>query len=148
MKTRLTATPTEDDIEAIRDGLRGYNKNFIDAYSFKDLCLFIEDESGKKQAGIVAETVGNWLNIKYLWVDESLRGQDVGTHLIQQAEQEAIARGCHYALVDTFSFQARPFYERQGFTCQMSLDDYIEDIRAPSDAPATHSRFYLTKKLA
>jgi len=148
MKTRLTTTPTEDDIEAIRDGLRGYNKNFIDAYSFEDLCLFIEDESGKKQAGIVAETVGNWLNIKYLWVDESLRGQDVGTHLIQQVEQEAIARGCHHALVDTFSFQARPFYERQGFTCQMTLDDYIADVRAPADAPATHSRFYLTKKLA
>jgi len=147
MKTRLTTTPTEDDIEAIRDGLRGYNKNFIDAYSFEDLCLFIEDESGKKQAGIVAETVGNWLNIKYLWVDESLRGQDVGTHLIQQVEQEAIARGCHYALVDTFSFQARPFYERQGFTCQMTLDDYIADVHAPVDAPATHSRFYLTKKL-
>lgn len=146
MRTRMTDAPTAADITDIVDGLRGYNKGFIPEQSFRDLAIFIEDEQGKKQAGIIAETVGNWLKIIYLWVDESLRGQDIGTQLLHDAEQEAIARGCQYAMVDTFSFQARPFYERHGYHMQMALEDYITDTRAPADAPSTHTRFYLTKR--
>ena len=95
----------------------------------------------------MAETVGNWMYIQMLWVDESLRGKDVGTQLITEAEEEAKARGCRYALVDTFSFQARPFYERMGYNMQMALEDYIADSRAPQEAPSTHTRFFLTKSL-
>ncbi len=147
LKTRITATPSHDDIEAVKDGLRGYNKNFIPQNAFKELAVFIEDEAGNKTGGLIAETVGKFLNIKFLWVDESLRGQDCGTLLMRQAEEEAIARGCRYSLVDTFSFQARPFYERLGYECKMTLEDYIDDIRAPQGAEASHQRYYLTKKL-
>ena len=41
------------------------------------------------------------------------------------------------ALVDTFSFQARPFYEKHGYECQMVLDNY----------PVDTSIAYLTKSL-
>ena len=96
----------------------------------------------------MAETVGYWMYIKMLWVDETLRGKDVGTQLIREAEEEAKARGCRYSLVDTFSFQARPFYERMGYSMQMALEDYLPDSRAPDDAPSTHTRFFLTKTLS
>ena len=109
MKTRLSHAPTESDLEEIKSGLRNFNRNFIPQSKFRALGIFVEDEKGNKQAGIVAETVGNWMYIQMLWVDESLRGKDVGTQLIAEAEEEAKARGCRYSLVDTFSFQARPF---------------------------------------
>ncbi len=147
VKPRVTATLTHDDIDAVKNGLRAYNKSFIPQDSFKELGVFIEDAEGNKTGGLIAETVGKFLNIKYLWIDESLRGQDCGTLLMRQAEEEAIARGCHYALVDTFSFQARPFYERLGYECKMTLEDYIEDIRAPEGIESTHQRYYLTKRL-
>ncbi|MFS7252741.1 GNAT family N-acetyltransferase [Rahnella rivi] len=147
MKTRLSHAPTESDLEEIKNGLRNFNRNFIPQSKFRALGIFVEDEKGNKQAGIVAETVGNWMYIQMLWVDESLRGKDVGTQLITEAEEEAKARGCRYSLVDTFSFQARPFYERMGYHMQMALEDYIADSRAPDDAPSTHTRFFLTKSL-
>ena len=147
MKTRLSPAPTESDLEEIQSGLRNFNRNFIPQSKFRALGIFVEDEKGNKQAGIVAETVGNWMYIQMLWVDESLRGKDVGTQLITEAEEEAKARGCRYSLVDTFSFQARPFYERMGYHMQMALEDYIADSRAPDDAPSTHTRFFLTKSL-
>ncbi|MFF6010647.1 GNAT family N-acetyltransferase [Rahnella sp. R3(2024)] len=147
MKTRLSHAPTESDLEEIKNGLRNFNRNFIPQSKFRALGIFVEDEKGNKQAGIVAETVGNWMYIQMLWVDESLRGKDVGTQLIAEAEEEAKARGCRYSLVDTFSFQARPFYERMGYHMQMALEDYIADSRAPDDAPSTHTRFFLTKSL-
>jgi len=147
MKTRITATLTHDDIEAVKDGLRDYNKHFIPQNSFKELGVFIEDDAGNKTAGLIAETVGNYLMIKFLWVDESLRGQDCGTSLIRQAEEEGVARGCRHALVDSFSFQARPFYERLGYECRMTLEDFIDDIRAPEGNEASHERYFLTKRL-
>lgn len=148
MKTRLTHAPTTEDLEEIKNSLRSFNRDFIPQPTLRELGVFVEDENGKKQAGIVAETVGNWMYIQMLWVDESLRGKDVGTQLITEAEEEAKARGCRYSLVDTFSFQARPFYERMGYHMQMALEDYIPDTRAPEDAPATHTRFFLTKILS
>jgi len=147
MKTRLTAAPTENDVEEIKLALRNFNLNFIHRPKLREMGIFVEDEHGNKQAGIVAETVGKWMYIQMLWVDESLRGKDVGTQLIQEAEEEAKARGCRYALVDTFSFQARPFYERMGYGVQMTLEDYITDSRAPAESEATHTRYFLSKKL-
>lgn len=147
MKTRLSHAPTENDLEEIKTALRNFNRNFVPQSKFRALGIFVEDEQGNKQAGIVAETVGKWMYIQMLWVDESLRGQDVGTQLITEAEEEAKARGCRYSLVDTFSFQARPFYERMGYHMKMALEDYIADTRAPDDAPSTHTRFFLTKTL-
>jgi hypothetical protein len=41
-------------------------------------------------------------------------------------------------VLDTFSFQARGFYEKLGYCVFGTLDDY----------PPGHSRFYLTKRLA
>ena len=39
-------------------------------------------------------------------------------------EEAAIKIGCLFALMDTFSFQALPFYQRQGYQPQMSLPDF------------------------
>jgi hypothetical protein len=53
------------------------------------------------------------------------------------AEREARSRGCHGAWLDTFEFQARGFYERQGYTCFAQLPDY----------PPGFSRFFMKKAL-
>jgi hypothetical protein len=47
------------------------------------------------------------------------------------------ARGCIGAHLDTFTFQARPFYERHGYAVFGQLDNY----------PGGHSRFFLSKRL-
>jgi GNAT superfamily N-acetyltransferase len=44
-----------------------------------------------------------------------MRGRGVGTELLRQAEQEARARSCRHMWLDTYDFEARPFYERLGF---------------------------------
>ena len=52
------------------------------------------------------------------------------------AEAEARGRGCRGAYVDTFSFQAAPFYQRIGFTLFGRLDD----------CPPGHDRLYFRKR--
>ena len=56
---------------------------------------------------------------------------------MEQAEREAIRRGCRTIWLDTFTFQARGFYERLGYSVFGTLEDY----------PPGHSRFFLKKSL-
>jgi len=46
---------------------------------------------------------------------EGARGVGLGSELMRQAEDEAVLRGCRHMWLDTYAFQARPFYERFGF---------------------------------
>jgi GNAT superfamily N-acetyltransferase len=56
---------------------------------------------------------------------------------MQQAEQEAMRRGCREMWVDTYAFQARSFFEKLGFTVFGRLD-----------GPALiFPRFFLKKRL-
>jgi GNAT superfamily N-acetyltransferase len=70
-------------------------------------------------------------------VPEAARGQDLGSELMREAEREARARGCAHMWLDTFAFQARPFYERLGF-----------EIFGQLDGPAPYfPRYFLQKPL-
>ncbi|MBR5953023.1 MAG: GNAT family N-acetyltransferase, partial [Pseudobutyrivibrio sp.] len=66
-----------------------------------------------------------------------LRKDGLGSKLLKTAENEARNRGCKYAFVDTFSFQAPEFYIKHGYKEVFALNDY----------PYTGKRFYYTKEL-
>ncbi len=51
----------------------------------KDLGIYFQDETGKKLAGLIGNTHGNWLFVKYLWVSEELRGQNIGSQILVKA---------------------------------------------------------------
>ncbi|PIJ49224.1 biphenyl 2,3-dioxygenase [Erwinia sp. OLTSP20] len=134
----LTHNPRREDVDDIRRGLVDYNRQFMDIQRTSPLGLFINDPQGKKLAGLTGSLSGDWLRIEMLWISEALRGQQVGTRLMQAAEEEARQHQCRYAQVDTASFQARPFYEKLGYRVGWVLDNYPH--------PGAQ-RFYLTKHL-
>ncbi|WP_313652190.1 GNAT family N-acetyltransferase [Pantoea sp.] len=137
MQPEITDTVTAQDLDEVRLGLKAHNSRFFDADEIRSVGVFIRDEQGRKLAGLTGSTAGSWLRIDMLWVSETLRGQGVGTQLMRAAEQEAVRRGCRYAQVDTASFQARPFYEKLGYTLRLTLGNYI----------LHHQRHYLTREL-
>jgi GNAT superfamily N-acetyltransferase len=73
--------------------------------------------------------------VELLFVPESLRRGGLGRRLMRDAEEEAVRRGCRGAWLDTFSFQARGFYERLGYAAFGFIEDY----------PPGHSRIFLKK---
>jgi hypothetical protein len=86
-------------------------------------------------AGAYGLTSWNWLHISLVWVSPELRRQGTGRRLITAIEDAARARGCTHAHLDTFSYQARPFYEKLGYEVFGALEDY----------PPGHQRFFLRK---
>ncbi|HLK26643.1 MAG TPA: GNAT family N-acetyltransferase [Caulobacteraceae bacterium] len=72
--------------------------------------------------GLVAISYWGSFYISDVVVPQEARGAGLGAELMRQAEQEARARGCRHMWLDTFEFQARPFYERLGFEVFGRLD--------------------------
>jgi len=137
MQLIITRTPSAKDIEDIRQPLFNFNRQHIGNIDRVPLAVFTLNEAGNKVAGLTGNTFGNWLNIDYLWVADALRHQGIGSKLMHAAEQEATVRRCLYARVDTLSFQARPFYEKQGYQLQMTL----------KNIPEHHQWYFFTKIL-
>lgn len=123
MHIRLDNTESQKSQE-IGDLIRSYNRSKREAAESEPLNLYVEDDSGQLMAGLVAETFGNWLEIEYLFVKEDLRGQGIGSQLLQQAENEAKKRNCRFAFVNTYQFQAPAFYQKHGYKEVFTLKDY------------------------
>ena len=136
MHIRLENTEPQKAQE-IGDLIRSYNRSKRETAESEQLNLYVEDEHGQLLAGLVAETFGNWLEIEYLFVKEGLRGQGIGSQLLQQAESEAKKRNCRFAFVNTYQFQAPAFYQKHDYQEVFTLKDY----------PYTGQRYYYQKEL-
>lgn len=120
----ITKSINQADQEELLAGLREYNLRHLDATQFGETGVYIRDEAGVMLGGLIAKRKGNWLCVEYLWVSETQRGGGLGSQLMREVENQAREAGCRHVLVDTFSFQALPFYQKQGYQLQMSLPDF------------------------
>ncbi|MFP1722855.1 GNAT family N-acetyltransferase [Lonsdalea quercina] len=114
MKLNITDTPAPQDEEFVIQSLLQHNKQFQEG-DIHPLFLTFTNDNNEIIAGLVASTWWGALEIKFLWVGEPYRHAGLGRQMMQQAEAEAQKRGCHMAYVDTFSFQAKGFYEKLGY---------------------------------
>lgn len=137
MHVEISAKITDPDREELFRGLDGYNSQYIDMRSWGQFGVYSRNQAGAMMGGLLASREGLWIRIDYLWISEEARGSGLGSLLLKTAEQEGRRTGCRHAMVDTFSFQALPFYIKQGYQLQMSLPDF------PSKGFLRH---YLTKQ--
>lgn len=136
---------TSGDFKSAEDGcqavLEGLGKNIISKIGNvelgRTLQIFIRNKDNKVVGGIVGNVFGGWLYVSLLWVEESLRNRGNGTKLLKMIENEAIMLGCKYAHLDTYSFEAKPFYEKNGYTVFATLEN----------CPEGYSKYFLKKKL-
>ncbi len=133
----LTWTPSEARTKLLGDGLNRHAIGQLGNHGFRPVGIFVRDAGGNPVGGVTACLNWNWLQISLLWVDDALRGQGVGKGLMERIEAVGREKGCAHAHVDTFSFQARTFYESLGYEVFATLDDY----------PPGHARHYLRKDL-
>ena len=132
---------TNGDDEFIEDKLVEYNLSMEPATQgklFESISRKIVDEEGNIIAGCLAIMYcWNVVAIDIIWVDEQYRGQGLGSMLLGEVEREAMEKGCHLVHLDTFDFQAKGFYEKNGYSVFGILED----------CPKGHIRYYLKKTL-
>lgn len=137
MKIEIHDREKSAEAEAILNKLREYNALHVPPAHYRELTVSCKNETGEVVAGLTGHTSWGWLFVRLLWVSDELRGQGYGKRLMAEAESEAQARGCHGVWLDTFSFQAREFYQKLGYQIFGTLEQF----------PKGKQRFYLYKKL-
>lgn len=129
--------PTGADRDAIAAPLRAYNRDKVPSLDIRPLVIALQDEHGQTVGGLWGETALDWLHVDLLVVPETMRGQNVGSMVLRRAEDMARERGCIGAWLDTFAFQARGFYEKQGYAVFGEIPDH----------PVGGARYFLSKRL-
>jgi GNAT superfamily N-acetyltransferase len=136
---RISSEPhcSQEDATFVRDSLALFNVAVTRDSYFSPLAIFLKDERDAVLGGALGHVWGGWLDLDTLWVAEPFRGQGYGARLLRAAEDEARTQGCHGVFLTTFSFQAKPFYEKFGYEVVADIPHY----------PKGHSHHVLTKKL-
>ena len=129
------AQPTSEERETIIGGLVGYNDGHASSEQYSELTI-VARRAGEIVGGLLGHTNWNWLFVRQLWVADAFRSTGTGSRLMHAAEAEAVARGCAHAHLDTFEFQALPFYRKLGYEVFGELQDYPPGFR----------RFFLQKR--
>lgn len=151
---QLTHTPTETERQRLHEHLKAHNtavspwhRAAREPGAIEPLALFVRDAAGEIIGGLTADTYWDgWLEIADLWLDDSLRGQGLGAELLHRAEVEAMVCGCTRAHLQTFSFQARDFYQKYGWRVVGALEDFPPGetfywMRKDFGRPAEHVSF-------
>jgi GNAT superfamily N-acetyltransferase len=138
-KVTMTDAPDAHVRRAIVEPLVRFNASQVGRPGdYRPLAIQVaHPETGEVLGGLWGETLYAHLHVDLLFVPEALRRTGIGRRLMIDAEEEAIRRGCRGAWLDTFSFQARGFYERLGYAVFGTIENY----------PPGHSRFFLKKTL-
>ena len=123
------------------DKLVEYNLSQVPATqeeNFVDLSRKVMSEDGKILAGIVVRMYcWKCIYIDTFWIDESMRGEGLGTLLLEEVERVAKENGSHLIHLDTFDFQAKDFYLNHGHSVFGELED----------CPKGHTRYFMSKVL-
>jgi len=109
-EVRIDNEVSEADEAAVVRGLLTFNEKWLGPSNDQPVRFVARDELGVV-GGLLGHTRWNWLYVAKLWVD----ARGIGTQLLMAAEELARSRGCTNASLDTFEYQARPFYEKLGY---------------------------------
>jgi GNAT superfamily N-acetyltransferase len=129
--------PENDELQLLFQGLTEHALPFTNEPGFQTLVVFVRDEQGRVKGGGLAKVNWNWLHVSILWLSDELRGKGYGRRVMEMLERCGRERGCEQAHLETFSFQARPFYESLGYRIFAELGDY----------PRGHRKYFMRKRL-
>ncbi|PLT29325.1 GNAT family N-acetyltransferase [Peribacillus deserti] len=118
----------EFNAQYFRDELKGRHQ---------EVHVFVKDEDGRVWGGLLSEIRWNWMEVHYLFIEEEIRHEGYGRKLLAEAEKIAVQEKCDFIKLDTLSFQALGFYQKQGYNVFGTIEN----------AGGEYSHYYLKKDL-
>lgn len=119
-------------------GVDNYNIATTGLSAYYPVQYYLRGADDEVLGGLLGGIWGGWLHIKFVWIAEPAQGRGYARAMLVAAEEYALRRGCHGAHLETFSFQARPLYEKLGYEVFAELPDY----------PKGHTQFFMKKAFA
>jgi ribosomal protein S18 acetylase RimI-like enzyme len=137
MEIEILESPEQELIDFLDEKISEFNMENWEVKERLPLAVQLKNEDGQVIAGAAARSFGDWLLLDTLWVSGELRGQKVGSELLNKIETAGKARGCIKCLLDTLNFQAMPFYKKHGYKIEWVQNGY----------PKEGCKYYMVKEL-
>lgn len=122
---------------ALWKGLLRYNRKEAGPLRYTRTVLSVRDDKGRVLGGLILQSYWRESYVELLWLSARARGAGYGSLLLKEAEHRARRRGSLLIHLNTFSFQAPGFYEKQGYRRFGSM----------SGSPEGESRHFYVKRL-
>jgi GNAT superfamily N-acetyltransferase len=115
---KLALEKDEDDevFKALMAGMRAFNGAAVPNLQSHKIVAAIRDDAGKVIGGVIGRLGGDSVYMEIVYNDEAIRGTGLGREMMLLAEAEAKKLGARESWLYTMSFQAKPFYEKLGYT--------------------------------
>ncbi len=131
--------PSPDLQDSLLDLLRQFTRDSVGEPNNRDFAITLRHaETRDLMGGLWGQSRWNVFLIDIVSLTGDLRGQGLGSRLMELAEIEARNRKCVLMWLDTYAFQARSFYEKHGFEVFAQFDG----------APPIYPRYFMKKSLA
>ena len=137
LEVSIEANAAPEDVRTVQRGLREFNVRYIGDPNEQPVTIFLRSSDGEVVGGLLGDIRWRWMYVARVWISEAFRGRGYGVALMKAAEEQAISAGCLGIHLDTFEYQARPFYEKLGYEVFGTLDDY----------PPNYRQYHLAKRL-
>lgn len=134
IKIEIDEAPSREDRKFLERAIDDFNARTVPGRDQR-FAILLRDADGALVGGLDGVIGWDWLFVDNLWVHDALQRQGHGADLLVRGERYALEHGCHSVWLETF--QARGFYEKQGYTVFGTLPDY----------PAGQTRYFLKKRL-
>ncbi|EFH84071.1 GNAT family N-acetyltransferase [Ktedonobacter racemifer] len=128
---KALSKPNSEFVAYLHEQIREFNNQQSPAHkqarvegAVKPVHIMVVDKDGQWQGGITAEIYWNWLELSDFWLPDTLRGQGLGSSILEQVENIGREHGASKVLLTTFEFQGRTFYERHGYKVVGLVEDY------------------------
>ena len=84
---------------------------------------FLEFDNDKLIGGAIGFVEYNWYFLDLLYIDEEYRNRNIGTNLIKEIEKFALKEHLTGVRMETWNFQAKGFYEKNGYSVFGEIKD-------------------------
>jgi GNAT superfamily N-acetyltransferase len=119
------------------EGLVRFNRERAGPFRYSRTVMSVRDRKGRLLGGLILQSYWRESYIELLWLSARARGKGIGGRLLEEAEQRARRRGSRLIHLNTYSFQAPGFYEKQGY----------RRFGRISGSPRAESRHFYVKRL-
>jgi ribosomal protein S18 acetylase RimI-like enzyme len=136
LRLEFEENPAQSDEAFVKEQLGLWNVRVTGFKDYAPAYFFLRDGQNKVHGGLLSYVWGKWLHVDVFWLEEDARRQGWGTKMLEAAHAIGREKGAEAAWLDTFDWQARPFYERLGY----------EVVFEQQDIPAGHTRYYMCKR--
>ena len=100
---------------ALWKGIVSFNRRHAGPLKYERAVLSARDGKRRVLGGLILQSYWRESYIEVFWLSARARRAGLGSRLIQEAERRARRRGSRLIHLNTYSFQAPRFYEKQGY---------------------------------